>query len=97
MMPVGELAPEDLTRVGAEMHQIITALYPICRSLTGDGTRETLRFIRERIPLEIKEVASGTKVFDWTVPNEWNIREAYIKNPRGEKIVDFAESNLHVM
>ena len=79
------------------MMQIISALYPICRSITGNGTRETLRFIERYIPLQIHEVPSGTNVFDWTVPKEWNIREAYIKNDQGEKIVDFARSNLHVM
>lgn len=72
-------------------------LYPICRSITGDGVRETLRIVGEHIPLEIHEVPSGTPVFDWTVPDEWNIRDAWIKNPAGEKIVDFQKLNLHVL
>jgi len=71
--------------------------YPLCRSITGDGLRESLRIIQEHIPLEIREVPSGTPVFDWTVPKEWNIKDAYIKGPDGEKIVDIACSNLHVL
>ncbi|MDQ4145911.1 MAG: DUF4910 domain-containing protein [Actinomycetota bacterium] len=79
------------------MHQFITELFPICRSITGDGLRATLRAIAQRIPLDLHEVATGTQVFDWTVPNEWNIRDAYIKNSRGERVVDFNQSNLHVV
>jgi aminopeptidase-like protein len=83
--------------IGAAMHRLISELYPICRSITGEGVRSTLRLIQRRIPLEIHEVPTGTKVFDWTVPKEWNINQAFIKNDRGEKIVDFARSNLHVV
>ncbi len=83
--------------VGNQMYQLISELYPICRSITGDGFRETLKVIKKSIPLEIHEVPSGTQVFDWTVPKEWNIKDAYIKNLKGEKIVDFQESNLHVV
>ena len=72
-------------------------LYPICRSITGEGVRETLRMIQKRIPLEIHEVPSGTQVFDWTVPMEWSIADAYVKNLTGERVVDFKASNLHVM
>ncbi len=68
--------------VGSEMYRFVEELYPICRSITGDGLRETLHRIGERIPLEIHEVPTGTQVFDWTVPKEWNIREAYINDPR---------------
>ncbi len=82
---------------GLEMHRFISELYPICRSITGNGVRETLRRIGARIPLEIHEVASGTPVFDWNVPMEWNIRDAYIVDPRGRRIVDFHSSNLHVV
>jgi len=85
------------TQVGQEMYRFITELYPICRSITGDGVRETLRLIRKHIPLEIHEIPSGTKVFDWTVPQEWNIQDAYIKNNKGERVVDFKKSNLHVV
>jgi aminopeptidase-like protein len=82
---------------GKEMYKLMKKLYPICRSITGDGVRETLNIIKEHIPIEIHEVPTGTKVFDWTVPKEWNIKDAYIKNTRGEKIVDFKKSNLHVL
>ena len=68
---------------GAAMHALIARLYPICRSITGDGVRETLRILSERVPLAIHEVPSGTPVFDWTVPQEWNIRDAYVdEQPR---------------
>ena len=80
-----------------EMDGLIKELYPICRSITGNGARQTLQIIQRRIPLSIHEVPSGTQVFDWTVPKEWNIRDAFIKNPQGEKVVDFAKSNLHVV
>lgn len=83
--------------VGQSMYQLITKLYPICRSITGDGFRETLNIIQSYIPLEIHEVPTGTEVYDWTVPKEWNIKDAYIKNDRGEKIIDFKSSNLHVV
>ncbi|HEX4498849.1 MAG TPA: DUF4910 domain-containing protein [Thermoanaerobaculia bacterium] len=79
------------------MMAFIAEAYPICRSLTGDGVRRTLAMIGERIPLEIHEVPTGTQVFDWTVPREWNIRDAWIKDPSGRKVVDFQEHNLHVL
>jgi len=87
----------DFPTTGWEMHSLITELYPICRSITGEGVRETLKILKKVIPLEITEIPSGTKVFDWTIPKEWNIRDAYIKNSHGKKIVDFKKSNLHVM
>lgn len=82
---------------GAQMHALVSSLYPICRSITGNGVRETLRALKERMPLELHEVPSGTPVLDWRVPPEWNIRDAWIRNSRGEKIVDFRKSNLHVV
>ena len=72
-------------------------LFPICRSITGDGVRETLRILREHIPLEIHEVPTGTQVFDWSVPREWNIKDAWIKNSAGERLIDFQRLNLHVV
>lgn len=87
----------DANDIGHQMHLCITDLYPINRSITGDGVRQTLRYIQNHIPLTIHEVPSGTPVFDWSVPKEWNIKDAYIKNAKGEKIVDFKESNLHVV
>ena len=86
-----------LDDIGEELFALAAKIYPICRSITGDGVRQTLREISEHIPLDIHEVPTGTPVFDWTIPREWNIRDAYIKNDKGEKIVDFAKSNLHVM
>jgi len=83
--------------VGRAMHALIAELYPICRSITGDGVRQTLARLAREIPLEIHEVPSGTRVFDWTVPNEWNIRDAYIKDARGTRVVDFRRCNLHVV
>ena len=82
---------------GKAMHQLLEELYPICRSITGDGVRSTLEILRRYIPLEVHEIPSGTQVFDWTVPKEWNIRDAYVKNSKGERIIDFRRSNLHVM
>jgi aminopeptidase-like protein len=83
--------------IGKEIFAFAAEIYPICRSITGDGVRETLAAIRAHIALEVREVPTGTAVFDWVIPREWNIREAYIKNARGEKIVDLERSNLHVM
>ena len=83
--------------VGTKLYSFINELFPICRSITGNGTRKTLELIKQHIPLEIMEIPTGTKVFDWTVPKEWNIRDAYIKNSKGEKIIDFQKSNLHIL
>lgn len=76
---------------------LMKELYPICRSITGDGVRETLRIIKKRIPLEMQEVPSGTKVFDWTVPLEWNVSDAYVMNRAGRRVIDFQSHNLHLM
>ena len=87
----------DASKIGQEIYDLIVELFPICRSITGDGVRQTLKILSKHIPLEIHEVPSGTKVFDWTVPKEWNIRDAYVKNSSGEKVIDFGKSNLHVL
>jgi len=76
---------------------LIKELYPICRSITGEGVRETLRIIKKRIPLEMQEIPSGTKVFDWTVPLEWNVSDAYVMNRAGTRVIDFQSHNLHLM
>lgn len=83
---------------GNEMYVLCKRLFPICRSITGNGVRETLNILKEYYPkLKICEVPTGTKVFDWQIPKEWNIREAYIENSSGEKIIDFKNNNLHVV
>lgn len=82
---------------GDAMLALIARLYPICRSITGAGVRQTLAILREQVPLDIHEVPSGTPVFDWVVPPEWTIREAWVKNARGETVIDFAAHNLHLM
>src|SRR5437867_326014 len=93
----GFITLENSTEVFYQMYELIRELYPICRSITGDGVRETLRRLRNHIPLKVHEVPSGTNVFDWTVPKEWNIRDAYVKNSDGVKVIDFRNSNLHIL
>ena len=82
---------------GGQMHDLIRELYPICRSITGNGVRETLRRVGGHVPLEVREVPTGTRVFDWTVPKEWNVRDAYVMDPDGRKVIDFRNSSLHVL
>lgn len=81
------------------MYELCKDLFPICRSITGDGVRETLEQLKYIVDDTIKlfEVPTGTKVFDWTIPKEWNIKDAYIEDSRGERIVDFKDNNLHVV
>ena len=87
----------DIDCLGQEMYNLIAELYPICRSITGDGVRASLKIVQEHIPLEIHEVPTDTPIFDWTVPKEWNIKDAYVKDETGKKVIDFQESNLHVL
>lgn len=94
---IKEIFPEDYSFYGQKMYNLMVKLYPICRSITGDGVRKTLNHIKEDIPIKIAEIPTGTEVFDWTIPNEWNIEDAYIKNAKGDKVVDFKTSNLHVL
>jgi len=94
---VQQFNQQALVEIGRELHQFATKLYPVCRSITGNGVRETLALIGERVPLQSFEVASGIEVFDWTVPKEWNIRDAYIEDASGKRVVDFQQSNLHVL
>lgn len=93
---VNSIHPESAA-MGQAMYDLMARLYPICRSITGDGVRQSLRLVQQQIPLTLHEVPTGMPVFDWTVPKEWNIRDAYVKNARGEKVIDFQQSNLHVL
>ena len=87
-----------MSDLGQEMLDFAKFLFPICRSLTGNGVRQTLKSVREKIPeLMIHEVPSGTPAFDWNVPKEWNIKDAYIIDPNGRKIIDFKINNLHIV
>ncbi len=88
---------ETDAEIGEKIYALAARIFPICRSITGNGVRETLSILAEHIPIEVHEVPTGTQVFDWEVPREWNIKDAYIKNERGERVVDFRASNLHVL
>jgi len=91
------LAALDREAAGAAMHEWIARAFPICRSITGDGVRRTLALAREVAPLEVREVPSGTRALDWTVPPEWNVREAWIAGPDGRRVVDLADHTLHLV
>ena len=93
----GRLQQVELDDLGDWMFSLMERLFPICRSITGDGVRETLAIINDEIPLVAHEVPTGTEVLDWVIPNEWNIRDAYVKDQSGKKVIDFTESNLHVL
>jgi aminopeptidase-like protein len=88
---------KDDAQLGQAMHDLATELFPLCRSITGDGIRETLRRLAKEAPFTLHEVPTGTQAFDWKVPKEWNIREAYIEDASGKRIVDFKDNNLHVV
>ena len=77
--------------------KLLNDLFPLPRSLTGNGNRQTLNIIKNIIPLKIVEYSSGQKVFDWTIPNEWNVKDAWIKDSSGKKIIDYSESNIHLV
>ena len=96
-LDVQAMLSDEPEKIGAEMYGLVTELFPICRSITGNGVRQTLRRIQKDIALEVHEVPTGTKVLDWTVPREWNVEDAYVKNSAGEKVVDFQRSNLHLL
>jgi aminopeptidase-like protein len=94
-MESAERAPSHA--IGAQLHALVRELYPICRSITGAGTRTTLDAISRFVPLARTEVPTGTKAFDWEIPNEWNITDAWIKNAAGDRVVDFRRHNLHIV
>jgi aminopeptidase-like protein len=83
--------------IGQELYDFASLMYPICRSITGNGVRETLRLMGQRIPLQVHEVPTGSRAFDWEVPLEWNIEDAYVMDPEGRRVVDFREHNLHIV
>lgn len=83
--------------IGDDMYKLMERLFPINRSLTGNGVRQTLSILKESIPLQIHEIKTGEKVFDWEIPNEWNIKDAFIEDSSGHKIIKFSDSNLHVL
>ena len=91
------IARIEEAEMGAEMLDLMARLFPICRSITGDGVRQTLAGLSHRIDLNVQEVPTGYRAFDWIVPKEWNINDAYVKNEKGERIIDFQKSNLHVL
>jgi aminopeptidase-like protein len=81
---------------GQEAHALMERLYPLCRSLTGDGVRRTLELLQGVIPLKIHEVPTGTRAYDWIVPNEWNVKDAYVLDGCGRRVIDFRLNNLHL-
>jgi len=82
--------------LGREAHALMERLYPLCRSLTGDGVRRTLQLLQDIIPLKIHDVPTGTRAYDWIVPNEWNVSDAYVLDSRGQRVIDFRVNNLHL-
>lgn len=88
---------EAAADIGGELHELVSRLYPICRSITGAGVRHTLAILSEHVDIAVREVPSGTQVFDWTVPQEWTVRGAYIRSASGRRVVDFARSSLHLV
>ena len=83
--------------LGTAMHARMAELYPICRSITGPGLRQTLDLVGAQIPIEVHAVPSGTQVFDWTVNDEWQVRDAYVADADGRRVVDFRAHNLHLV
>jgi aminopeptidase-like protein len=87
----------DVEHIGQEARALIERLYPFCRSLTGDGVRQTLSALQNIIPLSVHEVPTGTAVYDWVVPDEWNARDAYVRDSKGTRVIDFQKCNLHLV
>lgn len=97
MMTNPHLVRKTILNTGTDAYNLAKRLYPICRSITGNGVRKTLKILQNYIPLKIREIPTGTQAFDWIVPKEWNIRDAYVMNEDGDKIIDFKKNNLHVV
>ena len=89
--------PDDELELGTAAHELMCRLFGLCRSLTGDGVRATFEILGEHIPLQVTEVPSGAPACDWTIPDEWNVRDAYVARPDGERVIDFRRSNLHLV
>jgi aminopeptidase-like protein len=89
--------PDDELELGTAAHELMGRLFGLCRSLTGDGVRATFEILGEHIPLQVTEVPSGAPACDWTIPDEWNVRDAYVARPDGERVIDFRRSNLHLV
>src|SRR5580692_855539 len=90
-------AREPEETLGPALYELVRELFPICRSITGDGVRKTLAILARFAPIEVREIPSGTQVLDWTIPKEWNIKGAFIDGPDGKRVLDFRDSNLHVV
>jgi aminopeptidase-like protein len=96
-MPIDWTTVPEADAVGHELHALMAELFPVPRSLTGDGVRATLARIAQDLPLETVELPTGTQVFDWTLPREWNVREAWVEGPDGRRVIDVADSSLHLL
>ncbi|MEZ5099311.1 MAG: DUF4910 domain-containing protein [Thermoleophilia bacterium] len=94
-LDLADLPPAD--ELGAQMHALLAELFPIHRSITGEGLRRTAAVLSRDLPLEVVETPSGTQLFDWVVPREWNLREAWLAAPDGRRVADTARSSLHVL
>jgi aminopeptidase-like protein len=94
---VAATSAAEYAELGRTAYAMIEEMFPLCRSITGQGVRDTLDILQRRIPLTRAEIASGTQVFDWTIPPEWSIADAWIKDPSGKRVVDFHDHNLHVV
>jgi aminopeptidase-like protein len=87
----------DVVGIGDAVHSLAAEIFPLARSLTGEGVRETLRLVGEHVPLELTEVPTGTAIFDWTAPREWNVRDAWIADSEGRRVIDYHANNLHLV
>jgi aminopeptidase-like protein len=87
----------DWTNITREADELLRTLFPICRSITGSGLRRTLNLLRDVTPFDLLEVPSGTVCYDWTVPDEWNVRDAYVADSTGRRVIDFQKNNVHLV